>query len=77
DDTRVVFIANPNNPTGTLFCPDALDAFLAKVPERVLVVLDDAYIEYAEGVALPDGMDDLARLPNLLVSRTFSNAYGL
>ena len=72
DKTRVVFIANPNNPTGTWFGPDALEAFLAQVPESVLVVLDEAYIEYAEGDELPDGLDFLARYPNLLVSRTFS-----
>ncbi|MGA4446393.1 histidinol-phosphate transaminase [Ectopseudomonas chengduensis] len=77
DNTRVVFIANPNNPTGTWFGPDALEAFLAQVPESVLVVLDEAYIEYAEGDELPDGLDYLARYPNLLVSRTFSKAYGL
>ena len=77
DKTRVVFIANPNNPTGTWFGPQALEAFLAKVPESVLVVLDEAYIEYAEGDELPDGLDYLARHPNLLVSRTFSKAYGL
>jgi histidinol-phosphate aminotransferase len=76
-NTRVVFIANPNNPTGTWFGPAALEAFLAKVPESVLVVLDEAYIEYAEGDELPDGLDYLARYPNLLVSRTFSKAYGL
>ncbi|MDH4555898.1 histidinol-phosphate transaminase [Pseudomonas sp. BN417] len=76
-ETRVVFIANPNNPTGTWFGPAALEDFLAKVPESVLVVLDEAYIEYAEGDELPDGLDYLARYPNLLVSRTFSKAYGL
>ncbi|MWV14242.1 histidinol-phosphate transaminase [Pseudomonas sp. R-28-1W-6] len=76
-DTRVVFIANPNNPTGTWFGPDALERFLARVPQDVLVVLDEAYIEYAEGDELPDGLDYLARYPNLLVSRTFSKAYGL
>ena len=76
-NTRVVFLANPNNPTGTWFGPAALEAFLAKVPESVLVVLDEAYIEYAEGDELPDGLDYLARYPNLLVSRTFSKAYGL
>lgn len=76
-DTRVVFIANPNNPTGTWFGPQALSEFLARVPEQVLVVLDEAYIEYAEGDELPDGLDYLARYPNLLVSRTFSKAYGL
>lgn len=76
-NTRVVFVANPNNPTGTWFGPDALESFLARVPEGVLVVLDEAYIEYAEGDELPDGLDYLARYPNLLVSRTFSKAYGL
>lgn len=75
--TRVVFIANPNNPTGTWFGPQALAEFLAAVPEHVLVVLDEAYIEYAEGEELPDGLDYLAAYPNLLVSRTFSKAYGL
>jgi histidinol-phosphate aminotransferase len=77
DNTRVVFIANPNNPTGTWFGPDALSQFLAAVPEHVLVVLDEAYIEYAQGGELPDGLDYLAQHPNLLVSRTFSKAYGL
>lgn len=77
ENTRVVFIANPNNPTGTWFDADALGSFLASVPERVLVVLDEAYIEYAEGGELPDGLTFLASHPNLLVSRTFSKAYGL
>ncbi|MBS7660952.1 histidinol-phosphate transaminase [Pseudomonas lalucatii] len=76
-ETRVVFVANPNNPTGTWFGPQALSDFLARVPEDVLVVLDEAYIEYAQGDELPDGLDYLARFPNLLVSRTFSKAYGL
>jgi histidinol-phosphate aminotransferase len=76
-NTRVVFIANPNNPTGTWFGPAALTDFLADVPKEVLVVLDEAYIEYAEGADLPDGLDFLADYPNLLVSRTFSKAYGL
>ncbi|MGV6474932.1 histidinol-phosphate transaminase [Azotobacter vinelandii] len=76
-DTRVVFLANPNNPTGTWFGPDALERFLARVPAQVLVVLDEAYIEYASGDDLPDGLRYLARYPNLLVSRTFSKAYGL
>ncbi len=77
ENTRVVFIANPNNPTGTWFGPQALEAFLAAVPERVLVVLDEAYIEYAQGDDLPNGLNYLASYPNLLVSRTFSKAYGL
>lgn len=76
-NTRVVFIANPNNPTGTWFDQQALADFLAQVPEHVIVVLDEAYIEYAEPGELPDGMDFLAKHANLIVSRTFSKAYGL
>ncbi|QEY58684.1 histidinol-phosphate transaminase [Pseudomonas sp. C27(2019)] len=76
-NTRVVFIANPNNPTGTWFNQAALNAFLSKVPSDVLVVLDEAYIEYAADSDLPDGMAYLSRYSNLLVSRTFSKAYGL
>lgn len=76
-NTSVVFIANPNNPTGTWFNQAALNAFLTKVPSDVLVVLDEAYIEYAADSDLPDGMNYLSRYPNLLVSRTFSKAYGL
>lgn len=75
--TRVIFLANPNNPTGTWFDAEALERFLTQVPEQVLVVLDEAYIEYAEGGELPDGLAYLAQYPNLLVSRTFSKAYGL
>jgi len=77
ENTRVVFVANPNNPTGTWFDAAALGGFLARVPEHVLVVLDEAYIEYAEGQELPDGLAFLADYSNLLVSRTFSKAYGL
>jgi histidinol-phosphate aminotransferase len=78
ENTRVVFLANPNNPTGTWFTDDALQRFLDAVPERVLVVLDEAYIEYVDaGDRLPDGVQYLTRYPNLLVSRTFSKAYGL
>ena len=73
----MVFIANPNNPTGTWFGVDALNEFLQDVPEHVLVVLDEAYIEYAQGGDLPDGLEFLSAYPNLLVSRTFSKAYGL
>lgn len=76
-NTRVVFIANPNNPTGTWFDQQALADFLAQVPEHVIVVLDEAYIEYAEPGELPDGMEFLAKHANLIVSRTFSKAYGL
>lgn len=77
DRTRVVFIANPNNPTGTWVEERELDAFLMALPENVLVVLDEAYGEYVEAGALPDGLDFLDRFPNVIVSRTFSKAYGL
>ena len=77
EHTGVVFIANPNNPTGTWFGPQALEQFLDRVPEHVLVVLDEAYIEFSEPGELPNGLDYLDRYPNLLVSRTLCKAYGL
>lgn len=77
EKTRVIFIANPNNPTGTWVEKDELDAFFKAVPEHVLVVLDEAYGEYVEASDFPDGMDYLSQNPNVIVSRTFSKAYGL
>lgn len=77
DDTRVVFIANPNNPTGTWVTKAELLAFLRAVPERVVVVLDEAYTEYVDSPEFPNGFDLLAEFPNLIVTRTFSKAYGL
>lgn len=76
-DTRVVFVANPNNPTGTWLAPDALHAFLRKVPADVLLVLDEAYYEYLDPGLRGDSLKWLERFPNLVVSRTFSKAYGL
>lgn len=75
--TRLVFVANPNNPTGTWIERRELEAFLESVPEQVIVVLDEAYTEYVEASDMPNGLDYLAGFPNLLVSRTFSKAYGL
>lgn len=75
--TRMIFIANPNNPTGTWVSRAALEAFFDRVPERVLVVLDEAYTEYVEDNQTHNGFDYVARYPNLIVSRTFSKAYGL
>ncbi len=77
DDTKVVFIANPNNPTGTWLKKAELEAFLAKVPEHVIVVLDEAYVEYVDEPDYPNGLDYLAGYPNVIVTRTFSKAYGL
>ncbi len=79
DKTRVIFIANPNNPTGTWLDKDRLQDFIAKVPPHVLVVLDEAYFEYAREAeaTYPDGSAWVDTYPNLIVSRTFSKAYGL
>ncbi len=75
--TRVIFIANPNNPTGTFLPGERIEAFLAKVPGEVLVVLDEAYTEYLGPEQRYDAIAWLSRFPNLLISRTFSKAYGL
>lgn len=75
--TRVIFVANPNNPTGTWFHKAVLEAFLAKVPERVIVVLDEAYFEYVEEANYPNGLDYLAQYANVIVLRTFSKIHGL
>jgi len=75
--TKLVFVANPNNPTGTVHTADAIEAFLQRIPEQVLVVLDEAYCEYLTGKAFPDGVRLLERFPNLVVCRTFSKAWGL
>ncbi|HYJ20119.1 MAG TPA: histidinol-phosphate transaminase [Burkholderiales bacterium] len=77
DDTRIVFIANPNNPTGTWIAPADLLGFLRKVPSNVLVVLDEAYNEYLEPAQRGDSARWLDEFPNLVISRTFSKAYGL
>ncbi len=77
DDTRVVFVANPNNPTGTFVDAGRLEAFLAKVPARVAVVLDEAYTEYLGPDQRYDSMPWVRRFSNLVVSRTLSKAYGL
>jgi histidinol-phosphate aminotransferase len=80
DDTRLVFIANPNNPTGTYLSRTEIIGFLEKVPADVIVVLDEAYIEYVDPSGMLDAVDGvalLAQYPNLIVTRTFSKAYGL
>ncbi|GGY58999.1 histidinol-phosphate transaminase [Pseudoduganella albidiflava] len=77
EDTRLVFIANPNNPTGT-FVPGAeIEAFLQKVPSNVVVVLDEAYNEFLAEENQYESASWVRQYPNLLVSRTFSKAYGL
>ncbi len=75
--TRLVFLANPNNPTGTWFSNEALIGFLSEIPASTIVVLDEAYHEYVTDPALPSALPLLERFPNLVVARTFSKGYGL
>ena len=76
-DTRLVFIANPNNPTGTFIPAAQIEAFLDKVPETVIVVLDEAYNEFLAPEHQFESAQWVRKYPNLVVSRTFSKAYGL
>ncbi len=75
--TRLMLIANPNNPTGTYLRKPELHALLTQVPPTVVVVLDEAYVEYVTAADYPDASHWLAEFPNLIVTRTFSKAYGL
>jgi histidinol-phosphate aminotransferase len=75
--TRLVFVCNPNNPTGTVVHRTELESFLDRVPEDCLVVLDEAYTQYVTDADVPDGLDLYRDRPNLAVLRTFSKAYGL
>ncbi|OUD14113.1 histidinol-phosphate transaminase [Thioflexithrix psekupsensis] len=77
NDTRLIFIANPNNPTGTSLNSADLKQFLTHIPESVLVVLDEAYCEYSTPSQTNDSLSWLATHPNLIICRTFSKAYGL
>jgi len=76
DKTKIIYLANPDNPTGTYFTKNDFDHFIKQVPERVLVILDEAYYEYAEEVVdYPNSM--LYRYDNVITLRTFSKCYGL
>lgn len=78
DKTKIVWICNPNNPTGTMVTQDEVEQFLNSVPSHVLVVLDEAYVEYAQAFdGYPDSLKLLKQHSNLIVLRTFSKAYGL
>ena len=76
-DTTLMYVANPNNPTGTFLGADRISAFLARVPARVVVVIDEAYNEYLRPELRFDSTQWVRQFPNLLVSRTFSKAFGL
>jgi histidinol-phosphate aminotransferase len=77
EDTALIYLANPNNPTATWFGTQALAAFLESLPPEVLVVVDEAYLEYVTEPALVSAISLLPRFPNLVVTRTFSKAHGL
>lgn len=76
-NTKLIFLANPNNPTGTAFTAQQLTKFMDQLAESTLVVLDEAYTEYVDDDSLPDGLDLLGQYANLIVTRTFSKAWGL
>ncbi len=75
--TRLVFIANPNNPTGTLLGKDVLQDFITALPETVVCILDEAYFEFVNPALRIDSIEWLNKYPNLIITRTFSKAYGL
>ena len=77
ENVSVVFIANPNNPTGTWVQPSDLEVFLERVPTQAIVVLDEAYHDYQDPALRVDSRQLLERFPNLVVTRTFSKVYGL
>jgi histidinol-phosphate aminotransferase len=76
-NTRLIVIANPNNPTGTMIRRDSLDAFISKIPDHVLVILDEAYFEYVNDAAYPDSLEYVRAGRPVLVLRTFSKVFGL
>lgn len=77
DKTRLVFVANPNNPTGNHLSETELKSFISKIPEDVIVIIDEAYLEYSSIDEQVDASKWLQEFPNLVVTRTFSKAYGL
>lgn len=77
DRTRLIFLCTPNNPTGTVLHTDEVVEFLARVPQNVVVVMDEAYYHFNRDDAAVDGLTLLNDHPNVVVLRTFSKAYGL
>jgi histidinol-phosphate aminotransferase len=77
EQTRVVWVCNPNNPTGTIVTADELIRFLDQVPKHVLVVLDEAYMEYVKDAAFPNSIELLQKYKNIIILRTFSKIYGI
>lgn len=77
EKTRLIFIANPNNPTGTIITHDSLHTLLKAIPSQVFVVIDEAYIEYVNDTSYPHSLELQKSFPNLIILRTFSKIYGL
>jgi histidinol-phosphate aminotransferase len=77
EKTKIIFICNPNNPTGTIVDADEMDEFMAQVPEDILVIIDEAYVEYVENSGFPRSLDYINQGKNVIVMRTFSKIYGL
>jgi len=75
--TKIVWICNPNNPTGTIAGKDELEEFIRAVPSSVIVVLDEAYAEYVTDASYPDSINYLGEFKNVIILRTFSKIYGL
>ncbi|EHB64420.1 MULTISPECIES: histidinol-phosphate transaminase [Paenibacillus] len=77
DKTKIIWVCNPNNPTGTIVSETELVQFLDSVPEHIMVVLDEAYFEYVTDASYPNSIPLMGRYPNLVILRTFSKIYGL
>lgn len=75
--TKIIWFCNPNNPTGTIFTKQDLDKVLGKIPPNVVIIMDEAYIEYVTDKDFPNSLELLPKYPNMVVLRTFSKAYGL
>jgi histidinol-phosphate aminotransferase len=75
--TKIIWFCNPNNPTGTIFTKDDLDKVLDRIPPSVVIVMDEAYIEYVTDKNFPNSLELLPKHPNMVILRTFSKAYGL
>ena len=77
DKTKVIWLCNPNNPTGTFFDSEQLEKFLEEMPSRIVVVLDEAYYEFVTSDKYPNSVDLIEKYPNIIILRTFSKVYGL
>lgn len=77
DKTRIIWLCNPNNPTGTFFTQSQLESFIADIPPQIIIVLDEAYYEFVTDKSYPDSVSLIEKHPNIIVLRTFSKVYGL